>query len=167
MLFNPLAVSNGAEGSPQSSPACRARSPADHSCKRHHQLSRSDGPRVALLPHFAASLPDCRRKNALICKVGIHRTLRFWIPFPDRYTDLPISYRDLGTLNFRNSCDVFGCVDEAPLAFAPSVTLCNGHHFTPAVRTARLGTPPNERHNLDRTRPGLACTRPFAPASMN
>jgi len=27
-------------------------------------------------------------------KVGLYRTLRFWI----RYTDLPISYRDLGTL---------------------------------------------------------------------
>jgi len=33
-----------------------------------------------------------------VCKVGIYRMLRFWIPFPDQYTDLPISYRDLGTL---------------------------------------------------------------------
>jgi len=39
-----------------------------------------------------------RVARGAISKVGIYRTLRFWIPFPDRYTDLPISYRDLGTL---------------------------------------------------------------------
>jgi len=102
-----------------------------------------------------------------ISKVGIYLTLRFWIPFPDRYTGLPISYRDLGILIFHDNSDYVGCVDGAPLAFAPSVTHCNGHHMTPTVPTARLGTPPDQRHDLDRARPGLACTRPFAPASLN
>ena len=35
-----------------------------------------------------------------LTKVGIYRTLRFWIQSPDRYTDLPISYRYLGILCF-------------------------------------------------------------------
>ena len=102
-----------------------------------------------------------------LTKVGICLTLRFWTPFPDRYTDLPISYRDLGFLIFHDNSDYAGCVDGAPLAFAPSITDCNGHHMTPTVLTARLGTPPDHRHDLDRARPGLACTRPFASASMN
>jgi len=55
------------------------------------------------LSHVSAPGRHCRRK------VGINRMLRLWIPFPDRYTDLrisyrdtdlPISYRDLGVIKF-------------------------------------------------------------------
>jgi len=62
-------------------------------------------------------------------KVGIYRTLRFWIPFPDRYTNLPISYRYPGILSVVIT-RFLRCVVAAPLAFALSLTGCNGHNMT-------------------------------------
>jgi len=38
----------------------------------------------------------------------------------------------------------------APPTTAPSPTNYDGHHMTPTLPTARLSTPPYQRHYLDR-----------------
>ena len=81
-------------------------------------------------------------------KVRIYRTLRRML-FPDRYTDLSILYRYLGSLMFHNISDYVAYVVGAPLASAPSLTHCNGHRMTPTIPTSRLCTPPNLHHDLD------------------
>ena len=81
-------------------------------------------------------------------KVGIYRMLR-WMLSPERYTDLLLSYRYLGSLMFRNIFDYVAYVVGAPLASAPSLTHCNGHRMTPTIPTSRLCTPPSQHHDLD------------------
>jgi len=74
-----------------------------------HNLPRSWHPRSAMKVVSAWALqplagPPCSLQKSqwtsppAHSKVGMYQTLRFWKPFPDRYTDLTISYRDLGTL---------------------------------------------------------------------
>jgi len=87
-------------------------------------------------------------RQGVATKVGSYRMLR-WMLFPDRYTDLSIWYRYLGSLMFYNISDYVAYVVGAPLASAPSLTHCNGRRMTPTIPTSRPCTPPNQHHDLD------------------
>jgi len=87
-------------------------------------------------------------RQGVATMVGSYRMLR-WMLFPDRYTDLLISYRYLGSLMFYNIFAHVAYVVGAPLASAPSLTHCKGHRTTPTIPTSRLCTPPNQHHDLD------------------
>jgi len=95
-------------------------------------------------------------------KIGIYGTLRFWIPFPNWYTNVPISYRYIGILSSLITL-IFGMCIWSTLR---ARTLSHRPPHGPTVPTARLCTPPNQRHDLDRAWPGFAWTRPFAPTPM-
>jgi len=75
-----------------------------------------------------------------------YRTLRLWIPFPDRYTDLPISYRYLGVLSFLITL-IFGMSSWSTTRVR---TLSHRPSQDPTVPIARLCTLPNQRHDLHR-----------------
>jgi len=76
------------------------------------------------VPDQPRARPSVSLQNGLDNEVGIYRTLRFWIPFPDRYIDLPTLYLYIGILSFITN-RFLRCVVAAPLPFAPSLTDCD------------------------------------------
>jgi len=73
-------------------------------------------------------------------RLAFTRMLRFWIPFSDRYTDFPISYRYLG---------IFSSVVTRIFVMCSWSTYRVRPHDQTGL-TARLWTAHNQRHDLDR-----------------
>jgi len=81
-----------------------------------------------LLTHLSGGIEGMEERRPR-GTIGVHRTMQFWTPLPNRYTDLPISYQCLGIRSFVRT-RILGCEVAAPLAFTLSLTGCTGHTMT-------------------------------------